>query len=123
MNAGCLSCPMHEVSKTNGYVKKSHVKKQIHRHSSLLQQMPYTFQNLVVLFLFLSMSVKHGAASSLPDVFNLDLNGESCQGGIVVSERSVDSTCPALCIGIKETRKEEVQRLVNQGTCYCVKLV
>ena len=113
---------MQEVPKTNGSVKKSHVKKQNHRHSSLLQlqQVPYTFQ-MLVLFLILSMSkLVHGAASTLPgigsdsDVFSL----ETCQGG-VVSEQSVDSTSPALCMGIKETRKEEVQRLVNQGTCYC----
>ena len=113
---------MQEVPKTNGSVKKSHVKKQNHRHSSLLQlqQVPYTFQ-MLVLFLILSMSkLVHGAASTLPgigsdsDVFSL----ETCQGG-VVSEQSVDSTSPALCMGIKETNEKEIQRLLNQGTCYC----
>ena len=119
-NAERLSCPMQEVSKTNGSVKKSHVKKQNHRHSSLLQQVPYSFQ-MLVLFLILSMSkLVHGAASTLPgigsdsDVFSL----ETCQGG-VVSEQSVDSTSPALCMGIKETNEKEIQRLLNQGTCYC----
>merc|ERR1712166_970047 len=70
-------------------------------------------------------TVVHGAASTLPgigsgsDVFNLDSNGETRQGGIVVSEQSVDSTSPALCMGIKETNEKEIQRLLNQGTCYC----